>query len=133
MRLAIGSTRQDDGGTGHSLRGATPTAGQPRVHPRWARPLDTGRTTHASVLASVAVYENEVRRERQLVGIANAKEKGVRFGPEPGTREGKRIKVTPEQEQAIRRMKAEGEKVAAIARATGLSRPTVYSVLDDGQ
>jgi DNA invertase Pin-like site-specific DNA recombinase len=84
----------------------------------------------ASVLASVAVYENEVRKERQLVGIANAKEKGVRFGPEPGTRKGKRITVTAEQEQAIRRMKAEGEKVAAIARATGLSRPTVYSVLD---
>jgi DNA invertase Pin-like site-specific DNA recombinase len=84
------------------------------------------------ILASVSEYENEVRKERQTIGIANAKEKGVRFGPEPGTRGGKRIKVTAEQEQAIRRMKGEGEKVAAIARATGLSRPTVYSVLDDG-
>ncbi len=88
----------------------------------------------AGILASVSEYENEVRKERQTIGIANAQENGVRFGPEPGTMKGKRIKVTAEQEQAIRRMKAEGEKVATIARATGLSRPTVYSVLgEEGQ
>ena len=31
--------------------------------------------------------------------------------------------------ELIRRLKAEGEKVARIARATGLSRPTIYRVL----
>ena len=50
-----------------------------------------------------------------------------RFGRSGGT--GKRIKVTPEQEETIRRLKAEGGKVAAIARVVGLSRPTVYSVI----
>jgi DNA invertase Pin-like site-specific DNA recombinase len=85
----------------------------------------------ANVIASVAQYETEVRSERQLAGIAAAKERGVKFGRpkgEGGAR-GKRLKVTPEQDAAVRRLKAEGAKVAAIARATGLSRPTVYSIL----
>ena len=38
---------------------------------------------------------------------------------------------TPEQIKTIKRLHREGEKVAAIARATGLSRPTVYSVLKE--
>lgn len=84
----------------------------------------------ANVLASVAAYETEVRAERVIAGQAAAKARGVRFGRPEGT--GKRIKVTPEQEATIRRLKAEGQKVAAIARATGLSRPTVYSVLRSG-
>lgn len=42
---------------------------------------------------------------------------------------GRRIKVKPEQAEMIHRLKGEGTKIAAIARATALSRPTVYSVL----
>ena len=45
---------------------------------------------------------------------------GKRWG---GSRKGRRLKVTTEQAQAIHRLKGEGEKVAAIARATGPSRP----------
>ncbi len=81
----------------------------------------------ANVLASVAQYETEVRAERILAGQAVARERGVRFGRPAGP--GRRIKVTPEQTETIRRLKAEGTKVAVIARAVGLSRPTVYSVL----
>jgi DNA invertase Pin-like site-specific DNA recombinase len=51
---------------------------------------------------------------------------GKRWGDSP---KGRRLKVTTEQVQAIHRLKDEGGKVAAIARATGLSRPTIYSVL----
>ena len=84
-----------------------------------------------TMLAGFAQYEREVRAERQTAGIAEAKARGVRFGRPTATGEkpAKRIKVTAEQDAVIRRMKSEGEKVAAIARATGLSRPTVYSVL----
>ena len=46
-----------------------------------------------------------------------------------GSKPGVRKKVTPPQEKAIRRMKEEGETIAAIAQAVGLSRPTIYSVL----
>ncbi len=92
-----------------------------------------GGRLFAGMLASFAQYETEVRSERQLSGIAAAKERGVKFGRpkgEGGT-PGKRIKVTPEQEKLIRDMER-GWTVAAIARATGLSRPTVYSVLRTG-
>jgi DNA invertase Pin-like site-specific DNA recombinase len=84
----------------------------------------------ANVLASVAAYETEVRAERVLAGQAAARAAGKRWG---GSRKGRRLKVTPEQEAVIRRMHAEGSRIAAIARATGLSRPTVYSVLRDGR
>ena len=61
-----------------------------------------------------------------LAGQAVARANGKTWG---GGIKGKRIKVTSEQTAVIVRMKAEGEKIAAIARATGLSRPTVYDVL----
>jgi DNA invertase Pin-like site-specific DNA recombinase len=81
----------------------------------------------ANVLASVAAYENEVRSERIRAGQAVALSNGKRWG---GSQRGRHIKVTTEQVQNIRRLKDEGKKVAAIARATGLSRPTIYNVLD---
>lgn len=80
----------------------------------------------ANVLASVAAYETEVRAERILAGQAAARAKGKTWG---GSEKGRRIKVNDEQIRLIHWMKAEGEKVAAIARATGLSRPTIYDVL----
>jgi DNA invertase Pin-like site-specific DNA recombinase len=82
----------------------------------------------ANVLASVAAYETEIRRERVIAGQAVARERGVRFGRPTGP--GKRIKVTPEQEAMIVRLAGEGEKKTRIARATGLSRPTIYAILE---
>jgi DNA invertase Pin-like site-specific DNA recombinase len=70
------------------------------------------------------------RDERITAGIAAARERGVRFGRPSGP--GKRLKVSGEQDEAIRRLKAEGKKMTAIARATNLSRPTVYSILARG-
>jgi DNA invertase Pin-like site-specific DNA recombinase len=80
----------------------------------------------AHVLASVAMFETEVRSERIVAGQVAAREAGKRWG---GSVKGRRLKVTREQESMIRRMKREGEGITAIARATGLSRPTVYRVL----
>src|SRR5262245_56714220 len=80
----------------------------------------------ANVLASVAAYENEVRGERIRAGQAVARNRGKRWG---GSKKGRRLSVTIEQEAMIRRLKAEGEEVAAIARAVRLSRPTIYSVI----
>ena len=84
----------------------------------------------ANVLASVAQYETEVRSERQRAGIAAAQARGVRFGRPDTLGRAKRLKVTPEQAQLVAALRAAGRPVAAIARATGLSRPTVYSLLD---
>jgi DNA invertase Pin-like site-specific DNA recombinase len=85
----------------------------------------------ANVLASVAAYETEVRAERIHAGLAVAKEKGVKLGrpKQVGDGKGKRIKVTSEQETIVRRLTSEGQGVSAIARTTGLSRPTIYSII----
>jgi DNA invertase Pin-like site-specific DNA recombinase len=81
----------------------------------------------ANVLASIAQFETEVRRERQTAGIAAAKASGKRWG---GSIKGKRKKVTPTQEKMIRRMAEENEPITRIAEAVKLSRPTVYDVLN---
>jgi DNA invertase Pin-like site-specific DNA recombinase len=39
--------------------------------------------------------------------------------------------VTDEQVKMIQRMAQEGGKVAAIAKATGLTRPTVYAYVPE--
>ena len=80
----------------------------------------------ANVLASVGQYETEVRSERQRSEIERAKAEGERWG---GSEKGRPLKVTEEQIATIDRMNREGSKVAAMARATGLSRPTVYRIL----
>ncbi len=80
----------------------------------------------ANVLASVAAYETEVRAERIKAGQDAAKAAGKTWG---GSKAGVRKKVSSTQEKAIRAMREDGESIAAIARAVGLSRPTIYSVL----
>ena len=80
----------------------------------------------ANVLASVAAYENEVRSERIVAGQAVAQANGKRWG---GSAKGRRVKVTQEQILAIERLGTQGEKIAAIARTVGLSRPPIYSIL----
>jgi len=82
---------------------------------------------HARILASVAEYETEVRAERVAAGQAVARRKGKKWG---GSKKGWRWKVTDDQVIAIREMWAAGKKIAHMARVTGLSRPTIYRVLE---
>jgi DNA invertase Pin-like site-specific DNA recombinase len=80
----------------------------------------------AHVLASVAAYETEVRLERQLAGMAVAREKGVTWG---GRKVGTRITLTEEKEAALKRMEEEGKSISEIARVLGLTRQTIYRAL----
>jgi len=80
----------------------------------------------ARILASVAEFETEVRAERVAAGQAAARKKGKTWG---GSEKGRRWRVTKDQQQAIHEMRLAGRKVTQIARVTGLSRPTIYSVL----
>jgi DNA invertase Pin-like site-specific DNA recombinase len=82
---------------------------------------------HARILACVAEYETEVRAERVRAGQAAARAKGKTWG---GSKPGRFFKVTPDQVTAIVKLGNEGQKIARIARITGLSRPTIYRVLD---
>jgi len=83
----------------------------------------------ANVLASVAAYENEVRSERIAAGQAVARAAGKTWG---GSAKGRRIKVTAEQIEIILRLQGEGTSISAIARTVNLTRPTIYSVLNNG-
>ena len=80
----------------------------------------------AHVLASVAQYETEVRAERVRAGQAVARKAGKTWG---GSKAGPKG-VKPEQIEVIRNMNADGAKKSAMMSATGLSRPTVYRVLN---
>ena len=72
-------------------------------------------------LALIAEFENDIRRERQMDGIAKAKERGVRFGVEP--------KLTDEVKARIRQLRSEGMTVPAIMKQTELSKASVYRAL----
>jgi DNA invertase Pin-like site-specific DNA recombinase len=85
---------------------------------------------HARILASVAEYETEVRAERVRAGQAVARARGKRWG---GSQKGRYLKVTADQVRAITDMAHRNEPIARIARITGLSRPTIYRVLENGR
>jgi DNA invertase Pin-like site-specific DNA recombinase len=72
------------------------------------------------ILALIAEFENDIRRERQLDGIARAKAEGVRFGVQP--------KLTDEVVKKIRKLRR-SQTVPEIMRQTGLSKASVYRAL----
>jgi DNA invertase Pin-like site-specific DNA recombinase len=76
----------------------------------------TGRLMF-SMLGGIAEFETDLRRERQLEGIAKAKAEG-RFKGRPVTVDG----------EAIRKALAAGDKPAAVARQLNVARSTVYRV-----
>jgi DNA invertase Pin-like site-specific DNA recombinase len=71
-----------------------------------------------SVMGAFAEFERSLIRERQREGIALAKKSGVYKGRKPS--------LTDEQAQQLRARITAGEKKAALARAFGISRETVY-------
>jgi DNA invertase Pin-like site-specific DNA recombinase len=73
-----------------------------------------------NILASVAQFETEVRKERQLAGIAKAKTEGKRWG---GRKAGTRVRLTEEKEGVIRQLHGEGKSVAFISRTVKCVQP----------
>jgi DNA invertase Pin-like site-specific DNA recombinase len=80
----------------------------------------TGKLT-MGILALIAEFENDIRRERQQDGINKAKAQGVRFGPKPI--------LTAEVVQKIKELRAEGLTVPEIMRRTKLSKASIYRAL----
>lgn len=72
-----------------------------------------------AVLGAVAAFEADIRRERQMEGIARAKAAGVYQGRKPS------VDVT-----AVREMKAAGLGASEIAKRLGIARASVYRALD---
>lgn len=76
----------------------------------------------ASVFLAVAEMEQEVRKERQAVGIAEAKKNGVYLG-----RKSKSLKANPSRAKQLRE---QGLQVAEIATALKVSERTAQRYLN---
>ncbi len=74
-----------------------------------------------TILGGVAEFERAMIRERQLEGIANAKQAGKYTG--------RKSTMKDAQVLAIRERAAAGEKKAVLARGFGVTRQTIYNVL----
>jgi DNA invertase Pin-like site-specific DNA recombinase len=73
------------------------------------------------ILALIAEFENDIRRERQMDGVAKAKERGVKFGRKP--------LLVDEMIKRVRKLRTAGETVPEIMRQTQLSKASVYRAL----
>lgn len=85
------------------------------------QPIDTSTAAGKAFLDMLGVFaefETNLRRERQMEGIARAKAAGVYKGRRPTIELAK-----------VRALKAEGLGPSAIARTLGIGRASVYRVL----
>jgi len=71
-----------------------------------------------SVLGAVSCFENDIRRERQMEGVAKAKLRGAYRGRPPSIR--------PED---VRELRAQGIGASEIAKRLGIGRASVYRAL----
>jgi DNA invertase Pin-like site-specific DNA recombinase len=74
-----------------------------------------------TIMGGVAEFERAMMRERQLEGIAKAKQ--------AGKYRGRQSTITVAQVQAIRERVAAGENRSALAREFGVTRQTIYNIL----
>ncbi|EKJ96907.1 DNA-invertase [Bradyrhizobium lupini HPC(L)] len=77
------------------------------------------------ILASIAQFETELRKERQLEGIAKAKAKAEKAGTPWIT--GRPVSLNHEE---IRKLRADGLSVRQIAKEVGCSPSAVQKVLN---
>lgn len=74
-----------------------------------------------NMLASISEFETEIRKERQLEGIAKAKEKGVRFGA--------KAKLSDAQIIEMRQKRVEGVLIKDLMSFYGMSKASVYRLI----
>jgi DNA invertase Pin-like site-specific DNA recombinase len=89
------------------------------------QPIDTGTAAGKcffDMLGVFAEFETNLRKERQLEGIAKAKANGVYSG--------RRASIDA---ASVREMKAQGLGASAIAKALGVGRASVYRALEAGR
>ena len=87
------------------------------------QPIDTGTAAgkcFLDMLGVFAEFETNLRRERQLEGIADAKARGVY--------KGRRASIDPTK---VRQMKADGMGPSAIAKTLKIGRASVYRALTE--
>ena len=82
----------------------------------------TGRLVF-NMLAAIGQFETEIRSERQMDGIAKAKNRGVAFGRKPT--------VTAQQIIELRRKRQNGTLIKTLMKEYNLSKASVYRYLQD--
>ena len=88
--------------------------------------IDTSTSTGKlmfNILATIAEFETEIRKERQIEGIAKAKEKGIRFG--------RKAKLSNADIGQMREERAFGIKISDLMAKYSLSKASVYRLLWD--
>lgn len=86
--------------------------------------IDTSTSTGRlmfNMLACIAEFENDLRTERQVEGIAKAREKGIRFGRPP--------KMTEEKRKTIYSKRKNGMSIGQLAKEFMLGEATIYRAL----
>jgi DNA invertase Pin-like site-specific DNA recombinase len=73
------------------------------------------------ILALIAEFENDIRRERQMDGIKKARERGIQFGRKP--------LLVPDTIKNVKKLRKAGKTVPEIMRLTHLSKASVYRAL----
>lgn len=73
------------------------------------------------VLALIAEFETDIRRERQAEGIAKAKAQGVHLG--------RKASLTDNVVATIKGLRDDGKLIKEIMETTGLSKASVYRAL----
>lgn len=74
-----------------------------------------------NMLASIAEFETEIRKERQLEGIAKAKAKGVHFG--------RKSKLTDDEVGELKSDRNDGVLIKDLMKKYALSKASVYRLL----
>jgi DNA invertase Pin-like site-specific DNA recombinase len=85
------------------------------------QPIDTGTAAgkcFLDMLGVFAEFETNLRRERQLEGIAKAKAAGVH-----------RVRKPPIDQTQVEKLRAEGLGATEIAKRSNIGRASVYRVL----
>ena len=80
------------------------------------------QTLMLQMLGAFAEFERTLIRERQREGIEAAKASGKKLGAP--------AKLTPEQTAEIKAKAAQGEDKSKLAKAYGISRPTLYKLIN---
>lgn len=86
--------------------------------------IDTGTPTGKlmfSMLGAIAEFENDLRRERQMDGIALAKARGVQFG--------RKRSLTNDQIEEMKGLRASGAEIDELMARYGMSKASVYRAL----
>ena len=88
------------------------------------QPIDTSTAAGKAFLDMLSVFaefETNLRKERQMEGIAKARAKGTKFG--------RKKQLTDEAIHSIASMREGGMTVPQIMKDTGLSKASVYRAL----